>query len=47
MVEPPSPAPRECEAVDLETILKEKGECGVGHYYMACILSGLYSLTSW
>ena len=30
VVEPSSSAPRECQAADLEEILKEKGECGVG-----------------
>ena len=35
VVEPSSSAPRECEAADLEDILKEKGECGVGPQLLA------------
>ena len=40
VIEPCSSAPLECEAVDLEDILKEKGECGVRPMHgMACCCS--------
>lgn len=32
--EDPAPSRPECEAVDLETILKERDACGVGHVFL-------------
>ena len=35
-----SPSRPECEAVDLETILKERDACGVGHVFLGAAAGG-------